>query len=42
VCTVFDSSSTEIASSKEYNIKIDLKEMGCDGVDWIGVAQDRV
>jgi hypothetical protein len=23
------------------NIKIDLVETGCDGVDWIGLAQDR-
>jgi hypothetical protein len=23
------------------NIKMDLSEMGCDGLDWIGVAQDR-
>jgi hypothetical protein len=23
------------------NIKIDLVETGCGGVDWIGVAQDR-
>jgi hypothetical protein len=23
------------------NIKIDLGETGCDGVDWIDVAQDR-
>jgi hypothetical protein len=23
------------------NIKIDLGEIGCDGVDWISVAQDR-
>jgi hypothetical protein len=23
------------------NIKIDLREMGCDGVDWINLAQDR-
>ena len=25
----------------EDNIKLDLKEMGCGGVDWIGLAQDR-
>jgi hypothetical protein len=23
------------------NIKIDLKETGCDGMDWIDLAQDR-
>jgi hypothetical protein len=23
------------------NIKIDLVETGCGGVDWIGMAQDR-
>jgi hypothetical protein len=25
----------------ENNIKMDLQEMGCDGMDWIDVAQDR-
>jgi hypothetical protein len=25
----------------EDNIRMDLKEMGCDGMDWIGLAQDR-
>jgi hypothetical protein len=25
----------------EDNIKIDLQEMGCEGMDWIDVAQDR-
>jgi hypothetical protein len=24
-----------------YNIKIDLREMGYDGMDWIYLAQDR-
>jgi hypothetical protein len=24
------------------NIKIELKETGCNGVDWIQLAQDRV
>jgi hypothetical protein len=24
-----------------YNIKMDLAELGCGGVDWIGVAQIR-
>jgi hypothetical protein len=23
------------------NIKMDLREIGCDGVDWIDVDQDR-
>jgi hypothetical protein len=23
------------------NIKINLREIGCDGMDWIDVAQDR-
>ena len=26
---------------KEDNIKMDLQEVGCEGVDWIDVAQDR-
>jgi hypothetical protein len=25
----------------EYNIKMDLQEGGCGGMDWIGLAQDR-
>jgi hypothetical protein len=25
----------------EYNIKMDIQEMGCGGVDWIELAQDR-
>jgi hypothetical protein len=25
----------------ESNIKIDLQEVGCGGMDWIGPAQDR-
>ena len=24
----------------EYNIKMDLQEEGCGGMDWIGLAQD--
>jgi hypothetical protein len=24
-----------------HNIKMDLLELGCGGVDWIGLAQDR-
>jgi hypothetical protein len=23
------------------NIKIDVREIGCDGVDWVDLAQDR-
>jgi hypothetical protein len=26
---------------REDNIKVDLQEVGCKGVDWIDVAQDR-
>jgi hypothetical protein len=26
----------------EYNIKMDLKETGYEGVDWINLAQDMV
>jgi hypothetical protein len=25
----------------ENNIKMDLQEVGCGGVDWIDIAQDR-
>jgi hypothetical protein len=25
----------------EENIKMDLQELGCGGMDWINVAQDR-
>jgi hypothetical protein len=25
----------------EENIKVDLQEMGCGGMDWIDVAQDK-
>jgi len=25
----------------EYNIKMDLEEVGCGGVDWIDLAQDK-
>jgi len=25
----------------EHNIKVDLQEVGCEGMDWIDVAQNR-
>jgi hypothetical protein len=25
----------------KYNIKMDLQEVGCGSMDWIGLAQDR-
>ena len=25
----------------EYNIKMNLQEVGCEGMDWIDLAQDR-
>jgi hypothetical protein len=25
----------------EHNIKIDIQEMGCEGMDWIDLAKDR-
>jgi hypothetical protein len=27
--------------SWEYNIKMDLQEVGCEDMDWIELAQDR-
>jgi hypothetical protein len=24
-----------------HNIKMELREIGCDGMDWIGLDQDR-
>jgi len=26
---------------RDYNIKVDLQEVGCVGVEWIDLAQDR-
>ena len=26
---------------RDYNIKMDLQEVGCMGMDWIDLAQDR-
>jgi hypothetical protein len=26
---------------EEYNIMVDLQELGCGGMDWIKVAHDR-
>jgi len=26
----------------EYNVKMNLKQLGCEGVDWIKLAQNRV
>jgi hypothetical protein len=26
---------------REDNIKMDLREVGCEGMDWIDLAQDR-
>jgi hypothetical protein len=28
-------------SEERYNIKLDLREIGWDGIDWINLAQDR-
>jgi hypothetical protein len=28
-------------SRREDNIKMDLQEVGCEGMDWIDVTQDR-
>jgi len=25
----------------EYNIKMDIQEVGCEGMDWIDLAEDR-
>jgi len=25
----------------EYNIKMDLQEVGCEGMDWLELAEDR-
>jgi hypothetical protein len=25
----------------KYNIRMDLQEVGCGGIDWIGLAQDK-
>jgi hypothetical protein len=33
---------TDLGSEWEYNLITDHKEIGCKGVDWINLAQDRV
>ena len=30
-----------LRSRREDNIKMDLQELGCEGMDWIDLAQDR-
>jgi hypothetical protein len=32
----------EIRNRREGNIKMDLKEIGCEGVDWFHLSQERV
>jgi hypothetical protein len=43
LCTVFVKKSTLIRNNYKFegNIKMYLKEIGCEGVDWIHLAQDK-
>jgi hypothetical protein len=34
-------SSSRPTRKWECNIKVDLREIGCDGIDWIHLAQNR-
>jgi hypothetical protein len=45
ICTNWRAQSKEILRKSRCgwkdNIKIDLREIGCEGMDWIHLAQDR-